>query len=89
MGIPVRLSSNHSRVSLSPAAGDNASNGSSRTGLLGIKTRTEGDGALLAPNPVNRGAFKFPSVSEVKAAQRIPGDAPLLIDDALIQGAPR
>lgn len=86
MGIPVRLSSNHSRVSLSPTAGGSVSNGSSRTGLLGVKTRTEGDGALLAPNPVNRGAFKFPSVSEVKAAQRIPGDAPLLIDDALIQG---
>ena len=79
MGIPLRLNSSR-RVSLTPRNGGNASMRASAGG------NGDGENDIIAPNPTTKGTFTFPSESETKAAQRIPGDEPLLIDDALIQG---
>lgn len=78
MGIPLRLNSR--RVSLTPGAAGNASMRTSRV------NDSDGNDAIIAPNPTSRGAFTFPSESETKAAQSVPGDDPLIIDDALSQG---
>lgn len=82
MGLPVRgLKSGRlstGRVGLSP-----------RRGLRDDEPDVvddEDDGSGIAPNPTTRGAFSFPSDNEVKRAQQLSGEEPLLIDEALRQG---